>query len=46
MEGFIKAEIENCINKENYKMVVYLITRINNKVVIKATWIKNKKGAK
>ena len=27
-------------------MVVYLITRINNKVVIKATWIKqnNKKG--
>ena len=29
-------------------MVVYIFTRINNKVVIKATWIKqnNKKGNK
>ena len=43
MEGFIKAEIENCINKENYKMVVYLITRINGVIKQKAVWIKQKK---
>ena len=45
MESFIKAKIRNCINKENYKMVVYLITRLNGVIKQKAVWIKqNKKG--
>ena len=43
MESFIKAKIRNCINKENYKMVVYLITRINGAIKQKAAWINNKK---